>query len=57
MDKPHQTDTPIRSSHIEFTKRPRLDLQEQLQRSITLTTQLRNAASKEHLDSKEWTAN
>ncbi|CAD0084823.1 unnamed protein product [Aureobasidium vineae] len=38
-------------------KQPRLDLQDQIQRAVILATQLSHAASKEHLDSTEWTAN
>lgn len=57
MSNPIQTDTPIKSSSTEVTKQPRLDLQEQFQRAMALATQLRNAAGKDHLDSKEWTAN
>lgn len=55
MSKSAQNDT--KSSSIEVKKQPRLDLQEQLQRTVALAIQLRQAAGKEHLDSKEWTAN
>ncbi|KAI4746486.1 hypothetical protein E4T50_03184 [Aureobasidium sp. EXF-12298] len=57
MSKPAQTDTPTKSSSTEVIKQPRLGLQDQIQHAITLATQLRQAASKEHLDSKEWAAN
>ena len=58
MSKPPQTNTPTKSSSTEITKQPRLnDLKGQLQRAVALATKLRQAASKEHLDSKEWTAN
>jgi hypothetical protein len=39
------------------TKHPRLELQEQIQRGIVLATQISHAASKDHLDSKDWAAN
>ena len=54
MSKPGQTNTHPDST---ATKHPRLDLQEQIQRGIVLATQLCHAATKEHLDSKEWSAN
>ncbi|KAH0230961.1 hypothetical protein KCV06_g6032, partial [Aureobasidium melanogenum] len=57
MSKPAQTDTPTQSSSTEVIKQPRLGLQDQIQHAITLATQLHQAASKEHLDSKEWAAN
>lgn len=38
-------------------KPSRLDLQQSIQRGIVLATQLCHAASKEDLDSKEWSAN
>ncbi|KAH0270156.1 hypothetical protein KCU91_g8266, partial [Aureobasidium melanogenum] len=57
MSKPAQNDTPTKSSFTETNKQPRLHLHGQIQHDITLATRLRQAASKEHLDSKEWTAN
>ena len=47
MSAPVQTD----DNHL------RLDLQQQIQRGVVLATQLCHAASKEDLNSKEWTAN
>lgn len=54
MSKPAQTDAPTESI---TNKHSRLELQEHIQRGIVLATQLCQAASKEHLGSKEWTAN
>jgi hypothetical protein len=54
MSGPVQTDSPTESTS---NKHPRLDLQEQIQRGIVLATQIYHAASKDHLDSKEWAAN
>jgi hypothetical protein len=53
MSKPVQIDNPIEST----SKRPRLDLQKQIQRGIVLATQLCRATNKEHLHPKEWIAN
>ncbi|KAG9965001.1 hypothetical protein KCU61_g2399, partial [Aureobasidium melanogenum] len=41
---------------VEGSKKPRLDLHDQIQRAGVLATQLREAANKDHLDRKAWTA-
>ncbi|KAG9998193.1 hypothetical protein KCU78_g16562, partial [Aureobasidium melanogenum] len=57
MSKRTETDTPT-DPHlaVEGSKKPRLDLHEQIQRAGILATQLREAANKDHLDPKAWTA-
>lgn len=54
MSEPVQADDP--TDHTT-NKHPHLGLQEHIQCGIILATQLCCAASKDHLDSKEWTAN
>lgn len=54
MSKPEPVDN---STPTKDNKQLRLDLQEQIQRAVALTTQLCHAASKDHLGSTEWTAN
>jgi hypothetical protein len=54
MSKPIQTDTPAEPT---ANKHPRLDFQDQIQRGIVLATRICHAASKNHLESKEWAAN
>lgn len=54
MSKPIQLGSPTEPTTTESA---RLDLQQHIQRGIVLATQLHHAASKEDLNSKEWTAN
>lgn len=54
MSKPIQFDNPTGSP---TPKHSRLDLQQQIQRGIILTTQLCDVAKKEDLNCKEWSAN
>ncbi|KAH0342883.1 hypothetical protein KCU81_g5500, partial [Aureobasidium melanogenum] len=58
MSKRTESDTPTETNFAdEISKKPRLDLHEQIQRAGILATQLREAANKDHLDAKAWTAN
>ncbi|KAG9653824.1 hypothetical protein KCU95_g15344, partial [Aureobasidium melanogenum] len=57
MSKRTESDTPTETNLAnETSKKPRLDLHDQIQRAGILATQLREAANKDHLDPKAWTA-
>ncbi|KAH0367962.1 hypothetical protein KCU65_g4355, partial [Aureobasidium melanogenum] len=58
MSKRTETDTPAESVLAnEISKKPRLDLHDQIQRAVALATQLCQGSSKEHLTSTEWIDN